>query len=49
MKSNYISPSTRVIRVSLNGMLMQSPGSVQNINPQDTESYDVTNDSDNWF
>lgn len=47
MKKNYISPTTRVIRVSLNGVLMTS-GPLNSAAP-DTELYSVTDDSDNWF
>lgn len=47
MTKNYISPSTRVIRVSLNGVLMTS-GPLNSASPSN-ENYSVTDDSDNWF
>ncbi len=47
MKKNYISPSTEVIRDSLNGVLMAS-GPLDSAAP-DTEPYSVTDDFDNWF
>ena len=47
MTTKYISPTTRIIWVALDGMLMDS--GIKNVNPQSTETYDVTDDSDNWF
>ena len=44
MTTKYISPTTRIIWLALDGMLMDS-----GINPQSTEAYDVIDDSDNWF
>lgn len=42
--TNYISPLCRIIQVSLNGMLMDS----KLYSPASPETYDTTDDSENW-